>query len=428
MVDRQPSRQARDREAFFTAAYELLGERGPAGLTVAALCARVGVSKGSFYHHFADMSDFLAAFAQRWRLRFVDLFDSLAAHTDLRRLLEASANSYTATMSPGVRAVLSWARTNPVLADAAAGVFASLQALSTGCFAAMAGDEDTGAVIGPMVNSMAIGIQARPQRFPPQRFLLWCSHMFRAMGAGNGILRVDGRPYLQVHSWRPLHPVSTSPTEVSRRLLHTESGALAPVWAELGGKHGVRGRYFSTAGELLAEHGPGGLSVAAMVERLELTKGSFHHHFGALPTFVEELAAQWEQAQRDRLEGCLAERNAWRRLERLHADLLTGPGMAETAWRAWAHSNTVVANAVRRVDDDRERALALTLRAILDTGDENVLAEMTYGFALGLHGWYPPLDPTLAARASIEWMRLMVGIDAEVRNDSGVPMLALRAA
>jgi hypothetical protein len=51
---------------------------------------------------------------------------------------------------------------------------------------------------------------------------------------------------------------------------------------------------------------------------------------------------------------------------------------------------------------------------------------MTYGVALGLHSWYPPLDPILAARASIEWMRLMVGIDAEVGNDSGAPMLALR--
>jgi AcrR family transcriptional regulator len=130
-----------------------------------------------------------------------------------------------------------------------------------------------------------------------------------------------------------------------------------------------------------------------LAQRLGLTKGSFHHHFGALPDFVQELAAEWEQAQSGSVDECLAQRNPWRRLERLHADLLIGPGVAETAWRARGHSSPVVAGAVRRIDEHRERALAATLAAIADIADPGVRARMTYGVARGLHNWYPPPEP-----------------------------------
>jgi AcrR family transcriptional regulator len=418
----------RDPEAFFAAAYGLLSERGRGGLTIAALCDRLGVTKGSFYHHFDGMPGFVAAFAERWESHFVNHFKALGAESDMRRRLEAAVNGASPCMSPGVRAMLAWAPTNPAIADAVLAVERNLKELSAGTFAAMAEDEDTGQVLGPMVNSMPMGIQHRPRGFPPERFLLWAAELYRATGVGSGLLRVGGRPHLKVHSWRRLDPVSTPPTPAFGLPQSAGHSAADAVWSQLGRRAGTRDRYFVAAGELLAEQGSGGLTVAALVERLELTKGSFHHHFGVMPSFIEQLAREWEQAEMARIDECLAERNPWRRAGLLHSDLLVGPTRVDAAWRTWGHSNVVVAAALRRVDEHGERTLALTLAQLLDTSDELLRAEMTMAMSLGLHQWHPPLDRALIARVAIEWMRRLVGLNAEVRMESDVPRLAFSRA
>ena len=55
-----------DREAYFGAAYEILGEIGSDGITINALSERLGVTKGSFYHHFASLPAFVQALADWW--------------------------------------------------------------------------------------------------------------------------------------------------------------------------------------------------------------------------------------------------------------------------------------------------------------------------------------------------------------------------
>lgn len=43
-----------------------LAADGPDALKLDAICVRAGLSKGSFYHHFADHGAFLEALAQHW--------------------------------------------------------------------------------------------------------------------------------------------------------------------------------------------------------------------------------------------------------------------------------------------------------------------------------------------------------------------------
>jgi AcrR family transcriptional regulator len=45
---------------------ELLATDGPKAVSVTGLCAAVGVSTGSFYHHFSGWDDFLAGFLLHW--------------------------------------------------------------------------------------------------------------------------------------------------------------------------------------------------------------------------------------------------------------------------------------------------------------------------------------------------------------------------
>jgi AcrR family transcriptional regulator len=52
---------------FFVAGMEILAEDGLAGLKLAALCRRVGVTSGSFYHFFDSWQDFTRQLVESWR-------------------------------------------------------------------------------------------------------------------------------------------------------------------------------------------------------------------------------------------------------------------------------------------------------------------------------------------------------------------------
>ncbi|HET8583154.1 MAG TPA: TetR/AcrR family transcriptional regulator, partial [Jatrophihabitans sp.] len=59
--------------------------------------------------------------------------------------------------------------------------------------------------------------------------------------------------------------------------------------------------YYREALAVLGEHGSEAMTIAVLCERLDVTKGSFYHHFGGLPGFVEGLLAYWEREHSDRL-------------------------------------------------------------------------------------------------------------------------------
>jgi AcrR family transcriptional regulator len=123
--------------------------------------------------------------------------------------------------------------------------------------------------------------------------------------------------------------------------------------------------YFGAALEVLAEHGSEALTIAALGDRLQVTKGSFYHHFGSLPGFVEQLLAYWETEHGDRvIAGPRAEPDAWRRVESLTTVGLRLPHASEAALRAWGRSRPDVAEVVARVDRRRERQLADSIAAV----------------------------------------------------------------
>lgn len=71
------------------AALQLMAEKGLRALTVNALAARLGVTKGSFYWHFRGRSELLAAALTRWEQRTThEAIKALDAVQDPRRRLE----------------------------------------------------------------------------------------------------------------------------------------------------------------------------------------------------------------------------------------------------------------------------------------------------------------------------------------------------
>lgn len=87
-----------------------LAEHGHTRLTVADLCARSGLTKGSLYHHYPDMSAFRAALLVAWRERNTERLireaECQASVEEKTRVLDQLAQALDPALE---RAVRNWA-------------------------------------------------------------------------------------------------------------------------------------------------------------------------------------------------------------------------------------------------------------------------------------------------------------------------------
>lgn len=60
----------RNPQDFFTVAFELLEDEGFLAVTAAGLCDRMGITRGSFYHHFSSIDDFVDRLLEYWEERY----------------------------------------------------------------------------------------------------------------------------------------------------------------------------------------------------------------------------------------------------------------------------------------------------------------------------------------------------------------------
>jgi AcrR family transcriptional regulator len=88
--------------AWVAAGLRLLAERGEEAVAIEAVARRLGATKGSFYHHFADRPALLAALLEAWEAR---------AATGLIERVEAAG---------GTAAQLLWALMETVIREGAA--------------------------------------------------------------------------------------------------------------------------------------------------------------------------------------------------------------------------------------------------------------------------------------------------------------------
>ena len=117
----QPTLTAAD---WAQAALQLIAEAGLGALTVEALAARLGVTKGSFSWHFKGRSDLLAAALARWEQRTTtEAITGLSAVNDARQrlclMLDAASQ---APRSRSLYAALAEAAEDPVVRRALNGV------------------------------------------------------------------------------------------------------------------------------------------------------------------------------------------------------------------------------------------------------------------------------------------------------------------
>ena len=108
-----------DRGHWIEGAIEVLAREGVAGLRVEVLAKRCGVTKGSFYWHFKDRQDLLAAVLEHWRegrIRDIEKITTVSPGHEREQLHFAIKVYGTSRNRKGVSielAVRDWARHDP---------------------------------------------------------------------------------------------------------------------------------------------------------------------------------------------------------------------------------------------------------------------------------------------------------------------------
>jgi AcrR family transcriptional regulator len=178
-----------------------------------------------------------------------------------------------------------------------------------------------------------------------------------------------------------------------------------------------RSAYYEAGLELLSERGHGGLTIAALCERLGVTKGSFYHHFGDMAEFVELLLGHWESEHATRLIA-LSESvsDPEERIDLLQGIAVGLPHGAEAAIRAWSWNSEVVAAAQQRVDQAR---LAHLTRAGIDAGLEAAratrMAKISMSVLVGMQLLERPARETSMEEVFAELRHWMVAEDPAAR-------------
>lgn len=108
---------------FCAAGLVILRDHGPQALTIERVCGALSKSKGSFYHHFADLESYLGALLDHWTLELTERPIELS-------LSEASPQKRGARLDAVVReldhkldlAMRGWAQSDPRVLRAVAAV------------------------------------------------------------------------------------------------------------------------------------------------------------------------------------------------------------------------------------------------------------------------------------------------------------------
>lgn len=156
----------------------------------------------------------------------------------------------------------------------------------------------------------------------------------------------------------------------------------------------TRDEYFAAALEILSTDGYGSLKLAPVCKLLKVTTGSFYNYFSSWQDFKEELLRAWLKERTLQLvDLAQIEVEPVRQLELL-LDFSAGlPHRAESAIRAWSHSDAEVRAIQSIVDTQRYNAVYGAMSTLLgDAGEAERYARLGLYILIGFQQLEPPQE------------------------------------
>lgn len=187
------------RGAYFAAAFEILARGGSEALTIAALCRRLRVTKGSFYHHFDSMPDFVDRLLRDWEETFQAVLDEVAGLPDPIARFEITSRHVYELEHDAEAALRAWGHSNKAVGAAVARMDRAREQNYAATLAMVIDDPDRCRFLAHMGTSLLIGLQQRGRpvdRDRAQRVGLEWARVNLGLDAG---IRVDeGVPYVHI--------------------------------------------------------------------------------------------------------------------------------------------------------------------------------------------------------------------------------------
>jgi AcrR family transcriptional regulator len=105
------------KDDYFAAALDILAVDGHGALRIGALCRRLGVTTGSFYHYFGGFDGFVDELLEMWeREKTQRIFEQALAVSDIGERVRALKDRALDLPHEAETAIRGWAHVNPAVA------------------------------------------------------------------------------------------------------------------------------------------------------------------------------------------------------------------------------------------------------------------------------------------------------------------------
>ncbi|MGG7100011.1 TetR/AcrR family transcriptional regulator [Rhodococcus sp. 24CO] len=153
---------ALQRADFFRAGLDLLREHGSSNVTAVALCERLGVTRGSFYHHFASFEEYLEGLLDYWADYFTwSRRQILERERELARRSDVFIGLAIELPHDLENAIRAWATIHPAVREAVRKVEATRVAYIEHSLRRAGCDADTATLYAQLAHSSFIGLEAK---------------------------------------------------------------------------------------------------------------------------------------------------------------------------------------------------------------------------------------------------------------------------
>jgi AcrR family transcriptional regulator len=151
--------------------------------------------------------------------------------------------------------------------------------------------------------------------------------------------------------------------------------------------------WFEAGLSLLTEIGPQALTIDGLCQQLDVTKGSFYHHFNNREAYIAQLWAFWEKENVERIITATTENSAENQMDTLLQLIYKIPRERELALRALSLYDTTSRTFQAKIDNDRKRYLEqLAANYFSNIETSRIISIIDYAWYLGIQMMIPPPD------------------------------------
>lgn len=149
---------------YYREAFEVLGGFGSESLTIASLCERLGITKGSFYHHFGSMPAFVTGLLEFWASEHSDRLIAISkAQPDPSLRMAMLIDMAVSLPHASEAAIRAWGRSNADVAEVTLRVDRRRERHITDAVVALGVDRPSGKLLARMAVNLLVGTQQREQ-------------------------------------------------------------------------------------------------------------------------------------------------------------------------------------------------------------------------------------------------------------------------